>query len=219
MKFNGLMKAVLAGVAMVAVTAVQAGEIRYDTWTSNENPTGNYILTVSDDNAGRFDFDLTIDPWNVEALGLFVDFGSSQATGSASLSGDSTVSLYGQNTSSNKCGGGCSINGMSGLLPSTFDGEWGLVFSLGNPGSEGLRTFSWSTSDFGLGLDDFGVVALRGQDLCAEGVDYSDGEPCNDSDKSFGYASLAKVPEPGVMGLMGLGLLVMGIRWGARRAG
>lgn len=199
---------VIAG-CLAGAGSAQAGMITYDSWTTNENGTGNYIFTVDDDTSGQFGYSLTVNPWNAEALGVFIDFGAS-STGVAALNldGDSTVSLQGRDTTSSECGNGCNINGLN--IPG-FDGTWGLVFGLGVQGYEGIQTFNWSTADLGLTLDDFGVVAIRAQQLCDAGSTLPDGE-CEGSDKAYGYGSSVSVPEPGTLALLGLGVLGLFVR-------
>ena len=215
---KGFWQSVAAAGVMAMTASAQAGEIRYDTWSTNEGISGNYQLTVNDD-GGRFNFDLTVDPWNAEAFGLFVDFGEKSAAGAIDLQGDSTVTGAWSNLDKDKCGGnGCNVNGLSNHYTSDFDGEWGLVFRFGEPGFEGLQSFSWSTAMMGVGLDDFGLVAVRAQNLCSGDNTLDDGDNgCGDSDKSFGFSSPIPVTEPGMLGLMGLGLVMLGLR--RRKAG
>lgn len=212
MKFKGrFLPSLLAAGCLAGAGAAQAGMITYDTWTSNENGSGNYIFTVNDNDAGYFNYNLTVDPWNAEALGLFVDFGSETTGGGSAMLTGANVALVGQDTSSNSCGAGCNLEGLS--FPASFDGLWGLVFRLGEQGFDGIQTFSWQTSDFGLGLDDFGLVAIRAQQFCSEGTLDGENDGCEGSDKSYSSERPpVSVPEPGTLGLLGLGLLALAIR-------
>ncbi|MBK7745020.1 MAG: hypothetical protein IPI40_15870 [Betaproteobacteria bacterium] len=73
-----LKKAVFAAtVGSLALAAGYAEATRtYNTWSSNVTPNGNYILTITDTgDTNLFNWNLTVNPWNAEALGLFVDLG------------------------------------------------------------------------------------------------------------------------------------------------
>ena len=58
----------LAGHAQAALV--------YNSWTTQTGPAqGNYIFTVNHVGS-QFSYNLTINPWNAEALGLFIDLGN-----------------------------------------------------------------------------------------------------------------------------------------------
>src|SRR5690242_21107976 len=62
--------------------------IIYSNWTGDAAPNGNYILTVSHDSAtSKFNYNLTVNPWNAEALALFVDFGNVNLSGPVAITG------------------------------------------------------------------------------------------------------------------------------------
>lgn len=210
---KGTFRLLVAAGAMTFMASAQAGEIRYDSWSTNEGISGNYQLTVNDD-GGRFNFDLTVDPWNAEVFGLFLDFGDKSASGAIDLQDGSGITNAWSNVTNDSCGGqGCNLGGLSNFYTSDFDGEWGLVFRFGQQGFDGLQSFSWSTAMMGVGLDDFGLVAVRAQNLCSGDNTLDDGDDgCGDSDKSFGFSSPIPVTEPGMLGLMGVGLLMLGFR-------
>lgn len=192
-------------------TQAHAG-LSYSTWSSNDPLTGNYILNV--DHVGNdFIYNLTINPWNAEALGIFFDLGnvSIASSGFSNLSPTAPMQLYATDTGSSTCGTGCNLNGLS--LPALAGGDWELVFRLGGTGFDGLQSFAWKTSDFGLDLSAFGLVGIRAQQLCSEGNLLSNGDSgCSGSDKAYGYATpTLEVPEPGILALVAAALLGLGL--------
>ena len=175
--------------------SVQANVLTYDTWTTNSGGAPNYILTVDDSTAGKFNYRLTIDPWNAQALGLFVDFGSDPSpigsvadvdfvdTSAANGLGDLKARLYNINTDETSCGKGCNINGLPKAVKSN---QWEMVFRFDENGGSSLQqSFSWVTNSFGLGLSDFGLVALRSQVYCDDGGLLPDKSGCGSSDMSY----------------------------------
>ncbi|RBP26460.1 putative secreted protein with PEP-CTERM sorting signal/MYXO-CTERM domain-containing protein [Marinobacter pelagius] len=219
MKFKGrFLPSLLAAGCLAGAGAAQAGMITYDTWLPDDGAVGNYIFTVEHDEVGgRFNYNLTVDPWNADPLGLFIDLGDN-TVGDVDLIQDSGgVELYATNTSDDSCDTGCNLNGGPGgslIVPDEPNGLWELVFRLGETGGADLQqTFSWSTADFELGLSDFGLVAIRSQVLCT-GDDLlpGDADDCEGSDKSYSGTTTVSVPEPGTLGLLGLGLLALAIR-------
>ncbi|MCU0963030.1 MAG: PEP-CTERM sorting domain-containing protein [Pirellulaceae bacterium] len=217
-------KAALAAV-LSALTAAASAAVVYDTWTVNEGAPANLSVTVTQ-SGDFFNWTLTVDPFNAEALGLFVDFGDvdlgtvniTNVTTSPNTSG--TVTLFAKDTTSGSCGNGCNLNGSPSEPIATPDGEWELVFRLGESGFQNLQTFNWTTEDFGLTEANFGLMAYRTQVNCPAGGTIGSGT-CSGSQKGFGYPSDGNgngngngngggggsIPEPGSLALVGLGLL------------
>jgi hypothetical protein len=198
----------------------------YDTWTTNGG-TGNYKLTVTDTNGpaagGSLNWSLTINPWTAEALGMFVDFGNFTIPGtftSANITGVSTspnsagtVTLFAKDTTSGDCGTGCNLNGAPTEPIANPDGEWVLVFRLGGTGFDNVLTWNFTTPDFGLSESQFGLVAIRSQQLCNAGQVLPDGN-CPGSQKAYGSPNPpdgtrppTAVPEPATLSLLALSLL------------
>jgi hypothetical protein len=91
----------LAFVATGTFASPANATLIYDTWSSNDSATANYVVTVTE-NGSLFDVLLTIDPWNAEALGFFVDLGNRTITDKTiqSVSPAGQVSVYANDTTS-----------------------------------------------------------------------------------------------------------------------
>ena len=95
------------------------------------------------------------------------------------------------------------------------DGEWEFVFRLGEQGFDGIQTYNFSINDAalsGITDSDWGLMAVRSQQLCPPGTTLSDGDSnCGGSDKSYGTAheDPPEVPVPGTPVLIGLGLVLL----------
>ena len=60
----------IAGAAGLALSTSASASVVYDF----AGATGNYQLTVTQVGT-EFNYELTVNPWNAEALGLFIDLG------------------------------------------------------------------------------------------------------------------------------------------------
>lgn len=210
---------------LAIMPSLASATVIYNSWTSNDSQTGNYILTVKSSGA-FFNYNLTVTPWNAEALGLFIDLGAVSVGPKASIALTSVtptgqVSVFATDTSSNNCGNGCNLNGLS--LPALVGGDWELVFGLGSTGFNNIQTFSWTTSNFGLTESTLGAVGIRAQQLCSGTTVLPNGN-CGDSDKSYSSGGVyvnddpkiiipvnddpkITIPEPATLALLGLGLI------------
>lgn len=204
-------------IASVALFPTAAGAaVTYNSWTTNEGGVGNYNLTLTEI-GGDLKFDLTVNPWNAEALGLFLDLGTYNLTGAATLSGVSPVgqvSLFATDTTSDSCGTGCNLNGLNPPVANP-DNEWEFVFRLGSQGFNSIQTFAFLLDVAGTSFTEsqLGLVGIRAQQLCNPGSTLPSGESrgaCDDSDKAYGLPSgqppTGQVPLPGTLPLLGLGL-------------
>lgn len=231
MRLNSLKSTLLLGAALFLSPLISNAGVIYENWTSNDPGTGNYIVTVEHNVANEtWDISFTVDPWNAEGLGVFIDLGDFTLTDAVVLTniswappvildGDG-VTLFAQDTTSDSCGPGCNLNGLAAILPEP-DGEWEMVFRLAGQGFDGIQTFNWSINDSALaGITDadWGLMGVRAQQLCPEGSLLPEGS-CGGSDKSYGTGGASPpegpgepIPVPGTLALLGLGLLGLGRR-------
>lgn len=205
---------ICASAAVAAVFGILCGttqaNVVYNTWVGNDALNGSYQFTVNHNpGTSTFNYNLTVNPWNAEALGLFIDLGNVTIAGPVTLTNVSPsgqVAVFATDTSSSGCGTGCSLNGLNPPLGN--DGQWELVFRLAEPGFNGIQTFSWTTQDFGLDESDFGMVGIRAQQLCTSGTLPTG--TCEGSDKVYGFPqggnTTQQVSEPASLALLSLAL-------------
>ncbi|MGR5069454.1 MULTISPECIES: PEP-CTERM sorting domain-containing protein [Vibrio] len=220
-KAMSVKSAIFLYLGIAFITQAQA-EIVYSNWATNEGESGSYVFAVEHDQTNNlFNYSFTVDPWDAEALGLFIDFGDHTMPGTTAADIGLTnidpadeVALWATDTTSNNCGNGCNLEGFSPNLE-TPDDEWELVFRLGAQGFDQIQTFTWTTLDFGLELSDFGLAGVRSQQLCTGDATLPDGiEECTGSDKSYGSprrGTPRSIPEPGSTLLLAAGLLGLGM--------
>ena len=164
MKPTFRLSSLLGGVLLLSPLAANA-TIIYNDWSSvnGVGGGGNYIITVDKDAINnRFDINFTVNPWNAEGLGLFIDLGdfniagtgtdatATAAVGLTNIFPAGEVSLFNTDTSSMGCGAGCNLNGFNPTIPSP-DGEWELysgwlirVMTVSRLSASALTILAWT---------------------------------------------------------------------------
>lgn len=214
----------LAVVAVLLCLSISShAAVIYNNWTSNNSQSGSYVITVAHNvSTSTWDFVFTVDPWDAEGLGLFVDLGNYDLSATPVLSNVSwdppgaagRVRLVRTDTQNNACGSGCNINNLNPPLANPDD-EWEMVFRLGRRRYDGIRTFNFSVNDSalaGITESDWGVMAVRARQLCPAGSTLPDDRSdCRRNDKSYATGTITdpQIPLPGTPWLLGFGLLLL----------
>ena len=196
----GLRKLFVGTISLWFTSLALAGVVNVKTfsqWLPGSENHGSYQLEVFDyDDPEKTDtlgISLTVDPWNAEALGLYLDFGelTSNQPSISSVSTSpavSTVSLYAINSDDHTCGPrGCNINGDVANDLSVEGFDWELIFTLGTSGFEGIQSFSWDVVGSGLSSSNLALAAIRAQNLCEPGATLSGVSDCDGSDKTYAF--------------------------------
>ena len=222
----GTIRSLVALVTLLCLPITSHGAVLYDSWTSNSSPTGSYVVTVQhNQDTSTWDFVFTVDPWDAEGLGLFIDLGDFDLTDTPVMTGtswepyltDGRITLYDTDADTKLCGSGCNINNLNPPLADPDD-EWEFVFRLGRRKYDGIQTFNFSVNDSalaGVTDSDWGLIAVRGRQVCPSGSTYPDDEDDCDFNGDKAYATGAVVPDfdevpvPGTCFLLGLGLVLL----------
>lgn len=222
----GTIRSLVALVALLCLPITSRGAVLFDSWTSNSSLTGSYVVTVQhNQDTSTWDFVFTVDPWDAEGLGLFIDLGDFDLTDTPVLSGVSwepyvtagRVNIQKTDSSSSACGSGCNINGLNPPLADPDD-QWEFVFRLGRRKYDGIQTFNFSVNDSalaGISDSDWGLIAVRGRQVCPSGSTHPDDEDDCDfnGDKAYATGTVVpdfdEVPVPGTSLLLGLGLVLL----------
>ncbi len=88
MKALPLAIASVLGTSLLVSPMASQAMVTYDTWTSVNapDPGGNYIVTATHDLTNiQWDIVFTVNPWNAEGLGIFIDLGAYNVTSPLTL--------------------------------------------------------------------------------------------------------------------------------------
>lgn len=194
-------------------------------WKTNENGSGNYQIIIDNIGTSTWDFYLTVDPWNAEAIGFGLELGDIDL-GALTLSNVTPLDSIKMYVNTEDLSPKPILNSMENLIDGMAkDNEWELLFALGNKGWDGIQTFSWSVTGVALAeiaLNDVPwLAAVRAQQYCSgDSLNTGNGEGtnCGGSDKSWAYGEgdITTTPLPAAAWLFGTALAgIAGLR--ARR--
>lgn len=203
------------GFALLALltlsSTAQAATITFSNFNHAGSDDVNYIVTVSDDTAGKFTVNYQVDPASTYTTAKFTGFffdvadpfvanNSPYNATNLSLTTQSPVSCaQAFNTNQVVGGSGCNTTLVLGAGAGAFqDHAFDVGIAWKNNDLTGSGTYgSFQIADLGLSLADWTAIGMRGQATTGAGG----------SAKEFQYMANTVVPVPAAAWLFGTGLL------------